>query len=102
MPTTNTGDWRDLFDVALFEPNRVRLRQRIERAKHAINNRLDLLMNGQLMNDQSENGRIVAERIALSDALTTLAELHKIVYSRKSSPSAKRQDDRAAGPAGLR
>jgi hypothetical protein len=55
-----------------------------------------------LMNDQSENGRIVAERIALSDALTTLAELHKIVYSRKSSPSAKRQDDRAADQADLR
>ena len=97
MPTTNTGDWRELFDVALFEPNRVRLRQRIERAKLAIRNRLDILMN-----DQSENGRIVAERIALSDALTTLGELHKIVYSRKSSPSAKRQDDRAAGPADLR
>ena len=97
MSTTNAGDWRELFDVALFEPNRVRLRQRIEHAKHAINNRLDLLMN-----DQSENGRIVAERIALSDALTTLAELHKIVYSRKSSPSPKRQDDRAAGPADLR
>ena len=97
MSTTNAGDWRELFDVALFEPNRVRLRQRIEHAKHAINNRLALLMN-----DQSENGRIVAERIALSDALTTLAELHKIVYSRKSSPSAKRQDDRAAGPADLR
>jgi hypothetical protein len=97
MSTTDTGDWRELFDVALFEPNRVRLRQRIEHAKHAINNRLDFLMN-----DQSENGRIIAERIALSDALTTLGELHKIVYSRKSSPSVKRQDDRAVGQADLR
>ena len=94
MSTTDTGDWRELFDVALFEPNRVRLRQRIEHAKHAINSRLDFLMN-----DQSENGRIVAERIALSDALTTLAELHKIVYARKSSPSVRRQHDRAAGQA---
>jgi hypothetical protein len=92
MPTINSGDWRELFDVALFEPNRVRLRQRIEQAKHAIKNRLDVLMN-----DQSENGRIVSERIALSDALTTLAELHKIVYARKSSPSVRRQDDRATG-----
>jgi hypothetical protein len=102
MPTTNAGDWRELFDVALFEPNRVRLRQRIEHAKHAIHNRLDSLMDSQVMSDQGENRRIVAERIALSDALTTLAELHKIVYSRKSSPSAKRQDDRAAGQGDLR
>lgn len=96
MPTTDTGDWRELFDVALFEPNRVRLRQCIEHAKHAINNRLDVLMN-----EQGENGRIVSERIALSDALTTLAELHKIVYSRKSNPSVKRHDDRATGHADL-
>lgn len=92
MATNNTGDWRELFDVALFEPNRVRLRQCIEHAKHAINNRLDVLMN-----DQSENGRIISERIALGDALTTLAELHKIVYARKSNPSVRRRDDRAAG-----
>jgi hypothetical protein len=92
-----TGDWRELFDVALFEPNRVRLRQRIERSKLAIRNRLDILMN-----DQSENGRVIAERIALSDALTTLAELHKIVYARKASPKVGCQDDRAAGQADLR
>ena len=33
---TKDGDWRDLFDVALFEPNRTKLRQCIEHAKHAI------------------------------------------------------------------
>jgi hypothetical protein len=96
MAINNTGDWRELFDVALFEPNRVRLRQCIEHAKHAINNRLDVLMN-----EQSQNGRMISERIALSDALTTLAELHNIVYARKSGASVRRQDGRAAGQADL-
>jgi hypothetical protein len=96
MATNPAGDWRELFDVALFEPNRVKLRQCIAHAKHAINNRLDVLMN-----DQSENGRIISERIALSDALTTLAQLHKIVYARKSSASVGRQEGRAAGQADL-
>ena len=95
MATNTRGDWRELFDVALFESNRAKLRRRIERAKHAINSRLDILMS-----DKNENGRIVSERIALSDALTTLAELHKIVYARKSSPSVRRQDDGATGQAG--
>jgi hypothetical protein len=27
MATYDTGNWRELFDVALFEPNRVKLRQ---------------------------------------------------------------------------
>jgi hypothetical protein len=54
------------------------------------------------MNDQSENGKVIAERIALSDALTTLAELHKIVYARKASPKVGCQNDRAAGQADLR
>jgi hypothetical protein len=96
MATNNLGDWRELFDVALFEPNRVRLRQCIKRAKHAINNRLDVLVN-----EQSENGRIISERIALSDALTTLAELHNIVFARKSGASYRSQDSSAAGQADL-
>ena len=104
MSTNIAGDWRELFDVALFEPNRARLRQRIKNAKNAIRNRLDTLMrdlpsNGQTENDQTENARIVSERIALSDALTTLAELHKIVYARKSSPANESEEGSAAGPA---
>jgi hypothetical protein len=90
------GDWRELFDVALFEPNRVKLRRRIERAKQAINNRLDILRD-----DKSETGRLVSERIALSDALTTLAELHNIVFARTASPKIRRQDDSGAGQAHL-
>jgi hypothetical protein len=91
------GDWRELFDVALFEPNRVKLRRRIERAKQAINNRLNILRD-----DKNENGRLVSERIALSDALTTLAELHNIVFTRTASPKVGRRDDIAAGQADLR
>jgi hypothetical protein len=91
------GDWRELFDVALFEPNRVKLRRRIERAKQAINNRLDVLRH-----DQNENGRLVSERIALSDALTTLVELHNIVFTRTASPKVGRRADLAAGQADLR
>ncbi len=97
MATHNTGDWRELFDIALFEPNRVKLRRRIERAKHAINNRLDVLMH-----DQNENGRMVSERIALSDALNTLPELHEIVFARKCEPKVARREDNAAGQAELR
>ncbi len=112
MATKITGDWRELFDVALFEPNRARLRQCIKNAKTAIRDRLDALMlnrpangqaeNGQAENGQSENGRIISERIALSDALTTLAELHKIVYARRSSPGTKREEGSAADQAGFR
>jgi len=83
MATNDTGDWRELFDVALFEPNRVKLRQRIKHARHAINKRLDALMK-----DQNENGRSISEHIALRDALTTLADLYKIAYARKPSASA--------------
>ena len=43
MAINNSGDWRDLFDLALFEPNRTKLRQCIEHARHAINDRLDFL-----------------------------------------------------------
>jgi hypothetical protein len=91
------GDWCELFDVALFEPNRVKLRRRIERAQQAINNRLDVLRH-----DKNENGRLISERIALSDALTTLAELHNIVFARTASPKVGRRDDIAGGQADLR
>ena len=91
MTTNETGDCRDLFDVALFEPNRVKLRKRIERARQAINERLQVLM-GQ----QGESGRDMSERIALNDALTTLAELHKIVYARKPNTPVGGEGGRAA------
>jgi hypothetical protein len=92
VATNDTGDWRELFDVALFEPSRVKLRQRIEHARDAIHSRLDALTD-----DQHEAGRMTAERIALRDALTTLTELHQIVYARKESARASGRDGRAAG-----
>jgi hypothetical protein len=90
IDTNDTAVWRELFDVALFEPNRVKLRQRIERARHAINDRLDILTK-----DQCESGKTISERIALSDALTTLAQLQKIVFSLKPSASVIREGRRA-------
>ena len=90
--TNDTRDWRELFDVALFEPNRVKLRQRIEHAKHAISDRLHALME-----DQDENGRSISEHIALRDALTTLAELHKIAYARKPGARVGGEGGRVAG-----
>ena len=90
MATNDTGDWRELFDVALFELNKVKLRQRIEHARRAINNRLDALMK-----DQNESGRSNSEHIALRDALTTLAELYKIAYVRKPSASISGEGGRA-------
>jgi hypothetical protein len=92
MPTNDTGDWRELFDVALFEPNKVKLRQRIERAKHVINDRL-----GALTKDQNEPERNIPEQIALRDALTTLAELHKIASARKANSSVHGERGRATG-----
>src|ERR1700730_16045581 len=89
MAANDTGDWRELFDVALFEPNRVKLRQRIEGAKDAINTRIDALMK-----DQNENGGGISEYIALRDALTTLADLYKIAYARKPSASISGQGRR--------
>jgi hypothetical protein len=91
MTTNDTRDWLDLFDVALFEPNRAKLRKRIEYARHAINDRL-----GVLMNQEGESGRDLSERIALNDALITLTELHKIVYARKASGHIGGESGRAA------
>jgi hypothetical protein len=95
MAIDDTADWRELLDVALFETNRVKLRQCIKHAKRVINDRLDVLMR-----DQSESGS-TSERIALSDALNTLAQLHKIVYAGKPKASARGQEGRVAGQAGL-
>jgi hypothetical protein len=49
------------------------------------------------MKDQNETGRSVSEHIALRDALTTLAELHKIAYARKPSASVSGERGSAAG-----
>ncbi len=63
MTPNDVGNWRELFDVALFEPNRVKLRLRIERAKDAINTRIDALMK-----DQMKMGAGAASRNTLRSA----------------------------------
>ncbi len=90
MAMNDRGEWRELFDVALYEPNRVKLRQRIEVARDAINDRIH-----DLLKDRNENGGNISERIALRDALTTLADLYKIAYARKASGRVSGEGGRA-------
>ena len=88
MTTNDTKDWSELFDVALFEANRINLRQRMETATNAIRRRMEELL-------EDENAASISERIALRNALTTLADLQKIAYARKPSGSVNRESDQA-------
>ena len=90
MTTNDTGDWRELFEVALFEPERVKMRQRIDHARDAIHNRIEDLLERQ----KPKRGSI-SEHIALRDALTTLADLNKIACGRKPSGSVSGEGGRA-------
>jgi hypothetical protein len=90
MATNDTEDWRELFDAALFEPNRSKLRQRTKHAREAINNRFNALMK-----DENEDERSISEHIALRDALSTLADLYRIAYARKPSARASGGSGRA-------
>ncbi len=83
MATSDTKDWSELFDVALFEANRTNLRQRMERATNAIQTRMEELL-------EDENAGSISERIALRNALTTLADLQKIASVRKPNGTANR------------
>ena len=88
MATNNTKDWSDLFDIALFEADRVNLRQRTEHATDAIHRRMEELL-------KDENAGSVSERVALRNALTTLADLQKIAYARKPSGRVSRESGQA-------
>ena len=79
MATNDTKDWNELVDLALFEPNRIKLRQRIEHAKDAIQKRMEEM----LKNENQNAGSSISERVALRNALTTLADLHNVAYARK-------------------
>lgn len=92
MATDDMGDWRELFDIALFEPDRTELRHQIERATNSIKSRLEALME-----DHSEREGVTSERLALHDALTTLAQLRKIVYGRRAGANATELNGRPAG-----
>jgi hypothetical protein len=92
MATNDTKDWSDLLDVALFEADRVTLARRIEHATDAIHSRMEELLKG-------EDASSISERVALRNALTTLADLQKIAYARKPSGSVRRESGRAtSGP----
>jgi hypothetical protein len=90
MATNDTKDWSDLLDVALFEADRVNLRRRMEYATEAIHRRMEELL-------QDESAGSISERVALRNALTTLADLQRIAYARKPSGSVSRKSGQAIG-----
>ena len=91
MATNDPTNWSKLLDVALFEPDRVELRQRIEQAKDAIQKRMEVI----LKNENQNAGSSISERVALRNALTTLADLQKIAYARKPSGTVSRESGQA-------
>jgi hypothetical protein len=88
MAANNTKDWSDLLDVALFEADRVNLRRRMEHATEAIHRRMEELL-------KDEHPGSISERVALRNALTTLADLQKIAYARKPSGRVSNENGRA-------
>ena len=90
MATNETKDWSDLLDVALFEADRVTLARRIDDATDAIHSRMEELL-------KDEHAGSISERVALRNALTTLADLQKIAYARKPSGSIRREGGQAIG-----
>jgi hypothetical protein len=88
MATNDTKDWSELFDVALFEANRINLPQRMESATNAIHRRMNELL-------EDENAGSISERIALRNALTTLADLQKIASVRKPNGTVNRGSGQA-------
>src|SRR6266850_8208944 len=88
MATNDTKDWSELLDVALFEADRVHLRQRMEHATDAIHRRMEELL-------KDEHAGSISERVVLRNALTTLADLQKIAYTRKPSRRVSRESGQA-------
>ncbi len=88
MATNESKGWSELLDVALFEPDRVNLRQRMEHATDAIHRRME-----ELLKDESAGS--ISERVALRNALTTLTDLQKIAYARKPSGRVSRERGQA-------
>jgi hypothetical protein len=90
MATNDTKDSSELLDVVLFEADRLNLQQRMEHATDAIHRRMEELL-------KDENAGSISERVALRNALTTLADLQKIAYARKPSGRVSRESGRAMG-----
>ena len=91
MSTNDTQGWSELLDVALFEADRVHLQQRVEHATDAIQRRMEELL-------KDEHPGSSSERVALRNALTTLADLQRIAYTRKPSGSVGRERGQAISP----
>jgi hypothetical protein len=90
VATNGNKDWSELLDVVLFEADRVNLARRIEHATYAIHRRMEELLKG-------EDAGSMSERLALRNALTTLADLQKIAYARKPGGRVSRESGRAIG-----
>ena len=88
MATNDTKDWSELLDVVLFDADRVNLRQRMEHATDAIRRRMEEIL-------KDDHAASISERVALRNALTTLADLHKIANARKPSGSVRRESGQA-------
>ena len=71
MATHDADNWSDLLDVVLFEADRVSLGQCMEHATDAIHSRMEELQ-------KDEHPGSLSERVALRNALTTLADLRRI------------------------
>src|SRR6266849_6763522 len=76
MATHDTNNWSKLLYVVLFEADRVSLGQYMEHATDAIHRRMEELQ-------KDEQAGSISERLALRNALTTLADLQRIAYARK-------------------
>ena len=88
MATHDTKDWSELLDVVLFEADRVSLGQYMEHATDAIHRRMEELQ-------KDEHAGSISERLALRNALSTLADLQKIAYVRKPSGRVSRASGQA-------
>ena len=90
MATNDTKDWSGLLDVALFEEDRVHLQRLMEHATDAIHRRMEESL-------KDEHPGSISERVALRNALTTLADLQKIANTRKPSGRVSRESRQAIG-----
>ena len=88
MATNGTEDWSELLDLVLFEADRVNLQRRMEHATEAIHRRMEELQ-------KDEHAGSISERLALRNALETLADLQKIAYTRKPNGRVRRESGRA-------
>ena len=91
MDTNDAKGWSELLDVALFEADRGNLQRRMEHATDAIQRRMEELL-------KDGHAGSISERVALRNALTTLADLQKVANARKPNGSVRRERGQAISP----